>query len=885
MTDDILSSRWRGLYSDSAEEDVPLGAMDVAQNVVLRRPGILEPRPGITRDVSLDAALITPSRGSGFGSAIVVASSASAFTHASVDSSGMPRQVSTRFLFSAGPAAANTRFATQRGNLYATRSGGIAKLTAATDANQRQAGISAPPLARISPQAGTRDTGRVAYRAVFRREDANNYILRSAPSPRQIYNPSTATDNAEFTWYLPDDIEAGDVLELYRSAQNVLDEELQLAVEYTIDSADVAQGSIVFRDRTPAGELGALIYTAPSQQSIAQRNDRPPCARDIAEYQSHMFYAGTESPAQCIVEFRGEVTTPTRPSVQTYTAGNFTWTTGSASVGYSNQVGIEVGMKLKSPSIEGGSAIVVGITTGAGIVASFSISEVATSVAAAAATAFDGIRIGSSGFYLNDTTGFTTTGWGDSTYQAAYMAGMAQSINRSSDNYQAEVLYTVGQATAGNTAVTVAAIRVFAKNCDVAETSVRATPNTGPIQTGFPLPFTEGLMLEKDSRASRLHWSKLDEPEAVPFGANSTPVGNEGAILAILPTRDALYILKEDGIFVLTGQTAPNWRIDPLDRKLSLLATEAAVVYGDHVYGWFNEGVHMLSRAGTVDISYGRVDDELEALQRILEAGDRSSKGGLQMAANEQEHEVYLMIPTSADSGVSTEVLVWNDRASAWTDWVMPVSMQDMFYAPGFSRLCFVEDGGGGNGNLRVEHIVDGVVVNSDAIEAGAVTVTNGVVTGASGLEVGDALVSSVSHYIVTATSPATFDIETLPDGTYTQHKGYECIIGTVGLHGTNPAMSKAWLDTTWFFRSLKGVVDMTARWLSDLSNTAGTSARQFTKDTTDLARRERFWCVRAHNRSQMLRPGLSIKQAFSNWQLSGFRQQYRLASRRVLRE
>lgn len=50
-----------------------------------------------------------------------------------------------------------------------------------------------------------------------------------------------------------------------------------------------------FLDITPEALLGATIYTAGSQQTIANNNYEPPLASDIAEYKQYLFFADTSS--------------------------------------------------------------------------------------------------------------------------------------------------------------------------------------------------------------------------------------------------------------------------------------------------------------------------------------------------------------------------------------------------------------------------------------------------------------------------------------------------------------------------------------------------------------------------------------------------------------
>jgi hypothetical protein len=95
----------------------------------------------------------------------------------------------------------------------------------------------------------------------------------------------------------------------------------------------------------------------------------------------------------------------------------------------------------------------------------------------------------------------------------------------------------------------------------------------------------------QDILRNQISVSKLNEPEAVPL-TNTFLVGTrEAAILRILPLRDSLIILKEDGVFRLNGLTPNDFSVTLLDSTVFCRASESATVLSNSVYSFTNQGV------------------------------------------------------------------------------------------------------------------------------------------------------------------------------------------------------------------------------------------------------------------------------------------------------
>lgn len=85
-------------------------------------------------------------------------------------------------------------------------------------------------------------------------------------------------------------------------------------------------GVINVLDITPDSLRGATIYTAASQEGLANQNERPPMAEDIAVYKNHVFYANTTSKHRYYLDLLAVGGTNGIASSDTVTIGGVTYT-------------------------------------------------------------------------------------------------------------------------------------------------------------------------------------------------------------------------------------------------------------------------------------------------------------------------------------------------------------------------------------------------------------------------------------------------------------------------------------------------------------------------------------------------------------------------------
>ena len=125
-------------------------------------------------------------------------------------------------------------------------------------------------------------------------DDSYTFDFSSDLGPATAFASKYYDINLIFT--VPEGIVTGDKYEIYRtpvSASGTTDpgDEHLNVVKAEITDAEVAAGTVEFPDDNPDVALSESLYTNSSQETISQRNTRPPQCKDIVEWKGHMFYS------------------------------------------------------------------------------------------------------------------------------------------------------------------------------------------------------------------------------------------------------------------------------------------------------------------------------------------------------------------------------------------------------------------------------------------------------------------------------------------------------------------------------------------------------------------------------------------------------------------
>lgn len=282
----------KGLYTFNNQlSQVPPGAMAIANNVVIDRPGIVETRRGFDfYGTALPSAGV---RGFVYMSRLIWYCTGGQLAY---DSDGAGTWVS--YAGSFFPPVGNFVMSTQaNANFYFTTNNGVYKIAGLTGMPV-QAG--APPaldlqVASAGNGSAVVTNAQASYSVLWGYLDANNNLVLGAPSQWAIItNTSGSTINVTITATIPATVTTSYFLQVYRtpatgSSSIVPGNNFQLIIVYSPTSTDITNKSVTITDTIPDSLLGAFLYTADGQPNN-QPNQQPPLSQDIATFNGMTFY-------------------------------------------------------------------------------------------------------------------------------------------------------------------------------------------------------------------------------------------------------------------------------------------------------------------------------------------------------------------------------------------------------------------------------------------------------------------------------------------------------------------------------------------------------------------------------------------------------------------
>jgi hypothetical protein len=641
-----------GLVTATSEAAGAATGLRVADNVVLRKEGALMPRPVYASSALTPRSwrAVFPYKGTlwHIGASNVVYNPSLATVLISGTSPGAVRDD----VQSAKEA---------RGNLYFASSQGIFKVVNAAATYLTMTGVR--PLEMQGFVFGFQTGGtligpnqQVAYRFVTVKTDVNGVITRSRPTGAQTLalTGGSATYGVQIVYY-PTAYDASVVssikLELYRTrvfpTTAQVDDEMQLVATF-----DNPSTLTYFYDNVPDANRGVTLYTSPSRGGLEAANDAPPGAACLERFRGSLFFGNTVGPHRVTFSYKHSGIRTGQATLigeRTFTASP---TNGSAALtGVSNTTGLQVGMN-----------VIGGPLTGTGTVANTSFGKI-VSIVGTTVTMQNASNATNTGqtFYANDAYTIdgglpvqlakTASGVVNNGYTPTNSWGAFTTLGNSFQGYQA---YEITPPQPGYD-FTVVVERIARGG---AAFQMRAT-HGDEMYPAVPLGnAATGLASTNDVFPHGLAWSEPDEPEHVP-PKNFARVGDAGrAILALVATKDRLLIFKEDGLFMLTGDTAKNFAIYPLDTTCLCILPGSVRRLKNTVYALTNLGLAAIDENGGVSVISRPIQLEVASIVNAIRAqwkttGLYSMPGlpsGVTGAGDDANGEYHLMLGSTAPS-------------------------------------------------------------------------------------------------------------------------------------------------------------------------------------------------------------------------------------------
>lgn len=168
---------------------------------------------------------------------------------------------------------------------------------------------------------------------------------------------------------------------------------------------------------------------------------------------------------------------------------------------------------------------------------------------------------------------------------------------------------------------------------------------------------------DNEEKGNRVYYSKVNEPEAVPI-VNYIDIGpKDEEIKRILALRDNLFVLKDDGIYIVSGTSAPNFNVRLLDNT-KIIAPDSAVVLNNQIFCLTAQGITMITDSGAGVISSG-----IENLIDNITNQDFNYAKNTFGIPYENDRAYIMFAPTRSTDTTATQAFRYNIFEQTWSRW------------------------------------------------------------------------------------------------------------------------------------------------------------------------------------------------------------------------
>ena len=168
-----------------------------------------------------------------------------------------------------------------------------------------------------------------------------------------------------------------------------------------------------------------------------------------------------------------------------------------------------------------------------------------------------------------------------------------------------------------------------------------------------------------DTPPNGVYISELNQPEAVPLTNLIYIGGGDKPIYRLIALRDSVVVMKQDGVFRITGTTPSQLTVTPFDTTIILIAPDSAYTLNNTIFAITSQMVVSISESG-VNIESRNIEGTLLQISTLTYFP--TATFGL---SYESEREYILCLPTSNTDQTATQIYVYNWLTTAWTHWLI----------------------------------------------------------------------------------------------------------------------------------------------------------------------------------------------------------------------
>jgi hypothetical protein len=188
-------------------------------------------------------------------------------------------------------------------------------------------------------------------------------------------------------------------------------------------------------------------------------------------------------------------------------------------------------------------------------------------------------------------------------------------------------------------------------------------------ELGTPLNILTKFTSSAETNGNRLYYSKYQEVEAVPI-LNYIDIGStEQDILRIIPLRESLFILKADGVFRLAGDPGsnPTWDVGAFDTTSIIKAPDTAVTLSNQCYYFSNQGIVRLNESSLEPISRP-IENKLLP---FITTNANLAQASFAVPYESDRSLLVWTVLTKTDT-FATVCYRYNTLTNTWTEWKIP---------------------------------------------------------------------------------------------------------------------------------------------------------------------------------------------------------------------
>jgi len=189
--------------------------------------------------------------------------------------------------------------------------------------------------------------------------------------------------------------------------------------------------------------------------------------------------------------------------------------------------------------------------------------------------------------------------------------------------------------------------------------------NNDTVAALFNPDLTNGKDSSNDVFPNRIYFSKYSQPEHVPI-VNYIDIGpKDKEIIRIIGLRDSLFILKEEGIYRLSGDNSNNFSVTLFDNSVVITAPDSVSVLNNQIYALTTQGVITISETGVSVISRNIEN----ILNQISNPNYTNFKAATFSISSETDRAYILFTVNSIADTVATVAYRYNTFTQTWTSW------------------------------------------------------------------------------------------------------------------------------------------------------------------------------------------------------------------------